>query len=191
MYKYYNANPRGLSTDDCVKRAISVTTGMEYKNVQLELNRYKKVTGAESFNSDYNPHRYVEDVLKAKKIPVKGLTAEEFCRKYPKGRYILDMESHWSACVDGIIYDTWDCSKNVVNFAYEIKGEGYRLPDLKRQVFKYCCTAERISDTETCIRIYDGNSKYVERKIPAELTKGYIRCLEDQHYSYVEIGGDR
>lgn len=191
MYKYYNANPRGLSTDDCVKRAISVVTGMEYKNVQLELNRYKRVTGAESFNSDYNPHRYVEDVLKAKKITVKKMTAGEFCRKYPTGRYILDMESHWSACVDGIIYDTWDCSKNVVNFAYEIKGEGYRLPDLKRQVFKYCCTAERISNTETCIRIYDGNSKFVERKISTELTKGYVRCLEDQNYSYIEIEGDR
>ncbi len=191
MYKYYNPHPKGLATDDCVKRAIVVVTGMDYSKVQRALNEYKMVTGAKSFNSIKNL-QYVEDVLKAEKITFQSnLTAGEFCRKHPTGRYILDMESHWSACVDGIIYDTWDCSKNVVNFAYEIKGEGYRLPDLKRQVFKYCCTAERISDTETCIRIYDGNGKFVERKIPTKLTKGYTRCLEDQHYSYVEIGGDR
>ena len=30
MYKYYNPHPKGLSTDDCVKRAIVVVTGMDY-----------------------------------------------------------------------------------------------------------------------------------------------------------------
>ena len=191
MYKYYNANPRGLSTDDCVKRAISVATGMEYKNVQLELNRYKRVTGAESFNSDYNPHRYVEDVLNAKKITVKKMTAGEFCRKYPKGRYILDMESHWSACVDGIIYDTWDCSKKTVNFAYEVTIKPYTPPNLKKQVFKYCCTSERISNAETIIRIYDGNGAFVERKIPTELTQGYILCLQHSNYQYIDLDGGK
>ncbi len=187
MYKYYNPHPKGLSTDDCVKRTIVVVTGMDYSKVQRELNEYKKVTGAKSFNSIKNL-RYVEDVLKASKLlPEDNLTAEEFCKKYPHGRYILDMNEHWSACVDGCIYDTWDCSKEIVNFAYEIIIEPFTPPDLKNQVFKYCCTSEKKSDTETRIRIYDGNSTFTERIIPTELTAGYVSCLQDSNYKYIEL----
>lgn len=191
MYKYYNPHPKGLSVDDCVKRAIVAVTGYDYAVVQRELNEYKKVTGAKSFNSIKNL-RYVEDVLKATKVSFsKEMTAEEFCKKHPCGRYILDMDEHWSACVDGYIYDTWDCSKKTVNFAYEVITKPYTPPDLKKQVFKYCCTSERISDTETRIRIYDGNGAFTERKIPTELTSGYVLCLQHSNYSYIDLDGEK
>ena len=191
MYKYYNPHPKGLSTDDCVKRAIVVVTGMDYSRIQRELNEYKKVTGAKSFNSVKNL-RYVEDVLKAKMMSFnKQVTAEEFCKKHPRGRYILDMDEHWSACVDGCIYDTWDPGNKKVNFAYEITTEPYAMPDLKKQVFKYCCTSEKISDTETRIRIYDGLGTFAERKIPTDLTEGYVLCLQHSNYSYIDLDGGK
>ena len=190
MYKYYNPHPKGRSTDDCVKRAIVAVTGRDYEAVQRGLNAYKKVTGAKDFNSIENL-RYAEDVLKAKKISVSGKSADEFCRKHPVGRYILDMHAHWSACVDGCIYDTWDCSQEKVNFAYEVTTEPYAPPDISKQVFKYCCTSKKISDTETRIRIYDGNGKFVERKIPAELTAGYVLCLQHSNYSYIDLDGGK
>jgi hypothetical protein len=187
MYQYYNPHPKGLSTNDCVKRAIVVVTGMDYLKVQSELNEHKAVTGAKSFNSVKNLC-FVEDVLKAKRITFKKeLTAEDFCKKYPRGRFILDMDEHWSACVDGCIYDTWDCGQKKVNFVYEIATEPYALPNIKKQVFKYCCTSERISDTETRIRIYDGNGTFTERIISTELTAGYVRCLQDSNYNYIEL----
>ena len=189
MYKYYNPHPGGLSTDDCVKRAIVVTTGMSYKKVQHELNSYKSVSGASSFNSVKNL-RYAEDVLNAKKIPVdRSLTAYEFCKKYPCGRFILDMDEHWSACVDGCIYDTWDCGNERVNFAYEITTEPYEPPNIKAQVLKYSCTSEKISRTETRIRIYDGNGTFVERRIPTEMKDGYVLCLQHSNYRYIDLDG--
>ena len=191
MFKYYNPHPKGLSTDDCVKRAVVVVTSTDYAKVQRELNGYKTVTGAKSFNSIKNL-RYVEDVLRAKKITFQSeLTAEDFCKKHPCGRFILDMDGHWSACVDGCIYDTWDCSKKTVNSAYEVTTKPYTPPDLKKQVFKYCCTSERISDTETRISIYDGNGAFVERKIPTELTKGYVLCLQHSNYQYIDLDGGK
>ncbi len=187
MYKYYNPHPKGLSTDDCVKRAIVVVTGKDYETVTRELNAYKAITGAKAFNSIKNL-RYVEDVLKAKKIPLdSNLTVEAFCEKHTTGRYVLDIDEHWSACVDGCIYDTWDCGNKTVNFAYEVTTEPFTPPDLKKQVFKYCCTSESISDTETVIRIYDGNGAFVERKIPTELTKGYVLCLQHSNYRYIDL----
>ena len=68
MYKYFNAHPKGLSVEDCVKRAITVAAQMDYMEVQRELNRYKKVTGVKAFNSDYNPHKYVENILHGVKL---------------------------------------------------------------------------------------------------------------------------
>jgi hypothetical protein len=174
-------------TDDCVKRAISVVTGKSYTEVQRELNEYKKITGAKKFNSIKNL-RYVEDVLNAKKIVFdRRIKAGDFCIKYPSGRYILDMDEHWSSCVDGCIYDTWNCGECDVNFAYEICSEPYLYPNIKNQIFKYCCTSEKINDTEARIRIYDGNGCFTERIIPLELVSGYVRCLIDSNYNNIEL----
>lgn len=68
MYQHFNAHPKGKIVGDCVKRAITKATGMDYMEVQRQLNRYKKVTGASSYNTDYNPHKYVENVLHGKKL---------------------------------------------------------------------------------------------------------------------------
>ena len=94
--------------------------------VQRQLNRYKKVTGASSYNTDYNPHKYVENVLHGVKLSFpaeagqKRMTAGTFSEKYPQGKYILNMAKHWSCCVDGIIYDTWDCTEKCVYTAYRV-----------------------------------------------------------------------
>lgn len=187
MFKYYDPNPK-QSRNDCVKRAICVCSGIDFSLISRQLNAFKKVTGAKTFNSHNNPHHFVEDVLSAEKITFnKKMLAKDFCKTYSAGRFILDMDEHWSACINGDIYDTWDCSEEIVNFAYKISTEPYTLPSLKNQVFKYCCTSEKISDTQTLIRIYDGLGAFVERKIPTELTSGYVRCLQDSNYNYIKL----
>lgn len=126
MYQHFNAHPKGKIVGDCVKRAITKATGMDYMEVQRQLNRYKKVTGASSYNTNYNPHKYVENVLHGEKLSFpaeagqKRMTAGTFSEKYPQGKYILNMANHWSCCVDGIIYDTWDCTEKCVYTAYRV-----------------------------------------------------------------------
>lgn len=129
MYKYLNLNPNNKKVGDCVKRAIAKTTGMDYHDVQLGLNRYKKVTHCTKFNEPKNCNGYVENVLKMAKITFqaekgkKRMDGHTFCKLYPKGRYILRMAGHWSCCVDGVIYDTWDCRDKCVYNVWEYKGE--------------------------------------------------------------------
>ena len=114
---------------DCVKRAITLTTGMDYNEVSRELNRFKKITGAKNFNSDRNCDKYVEQVLNAKKISfpaIKGvprMNGERFCKEFPIGSYILRMAGHWTTCVNGVIYDTWNCSEKCVYNAWLIRKE--------------------------------------------------------------------
>ena len=190
--KYYNPEPNGASKDDCTIRSITAVTGKGYDEIKRQLNAFKKVTNAKFYYSNHNPHRYVEDILNAQKITVeKNTTVADFCKTHHHGRYILDLKAHWSACIDGILYDTWDCGTEKLNFAYEVTTEPYTPPNLKKQVFKYCCTSERISDTQTRIRIYDGNGNFVERKIPTECTAGYVLCLQHSHYNYIDLDGGK
>lgn len=126
MYKYLNLHPQGKRVGDCVKRAIAKAANMDYKEVSLGLNRHKKITGAKTFNSDWNWLSYIENVLGGKKMSfpaVKGqkrMNGERFCKAYPKGSYVLQMANHLTACVDGVIYDTWDCSEKCVYRAWKI-----------------------------------------------------------------------
>lgn len=130
MYEFLNVHPKGLIVSDCVKRAITTATGMDYMEVQRELNRYKKVSGCSKFNENKNWKGYVENVLHGQKMSfqaVQGkprMNGERFCEVYPKGYYILNMAGHLSCCINGVIYDTWDCSEKCVYTAYKVEPVG-------------------------------------------------------------------
>ena len=179
MYRYYNAHPKGLIVGDCVKRAITLAARMDYMEVQRELNRYKKVTGAATFNSDYNPHKYVENVLHARKLSFPAergkprMTAREFSRTHPYGRYILNMAGHWSCCIDGDIYDTWDCSDKCVYTAYHITcSDDFEDVNHYTVRSRYDCTF--LLDI---FNIDTNESKTVN--IGKSALNGYCQCLED------------
>lgn len=186
MYKYYNAHPKGMLVDDCVKRAICLTSRKDYNEVQRELNAYKKVTGAKKFYSDGNPRRYVEDVLGAERISFSGLvgfkriTAEQFCKMYPQGRYILSMAGHWSACINGNILDTWDCSDEYVNSAYAVTPVSDTPSAAPR--LRFCYTVQKISDEETNVTFYDGNGQFVSKTMYAEDARIYADSLSRRGY---------
>ena len=129
MYQFLNVHPEGKFVADCVKRAITTAAEMDYHEVQLELNRHKRITGAKTFNEDRNWKSYLMNVLNASWTPfpaTKGMprmNGERFCKSHPKGRYVLSMAGHLSCCVDGVIYDTWDCQSKTVYGAYQIDPE--------------------------------------------------------------------
>ena len=125
-FEYCNVHPKGKIVDDCVKRAICKSTGIDYMEVQRMLNRIKREIGAKKFNDN----SVCEEVVRRQGWKVLSFPAQKgkprmngnrFCEAYPKGSYILRMAGHWSACIDGVIYDTWDCSEKCVYKAFEVK----------------------------------------------------------------------
>lgn len=158
-FEFRNVNPKGAYAKDCVKRAITTAANMDYHQVALELNRFRKITGACKFNSGDNPVRYVQEVLGAKRLSfpaTKGsprMTGIMFSCSHPTGSYILRMAGHWSACVNGKIIDTWDCSEKCVYLAWEIpipnpthKGKTTPIPTAPRtvkQLLNYTKTSTR------------------------------------------------
>ncbi|MBO5712008.1 MAG: hypothetical protein J6R47_04145 [Acholeplasmatales bacterium] len=177
MYQFLNVHPEGKFVPDCVKRAITKAAEMDYHEVQLELNRHKRVTGAKTFNEGKNWKSYIENVLNGTKLSfpaTKGIprmNGERFCKAFPRGRYILNMAGHLSCCVDGIIYDSWDCSEKCVYTAYEIK------PQVKHY---YTVTKVRNED-KYIINVYEGSEVKTFEANRSEI-KGMTKCLDLMHF---------
>lgn len=51
---------------------------------------------------------------------VKSITLGEFAKSHQKGVYIVLVKSHLTTVIDGVIIDTWDSSKRVVEVACEM-----------------------------------------------------------------------
>ncbi len=179
MYKYLNLHPKDLLIGDCVKRSIAMAANMEYATVQRELNKHKKVTGAKAFNENGNPDSYVKNVLQGEKIVFsknQNMTGAGFCEEHPKGNYILDMGTHWTACVDGVIYDTWNCSGEQVEYAYKITPKEYN------KTFQCEWIAEK---SNFQITVCDADRSVKKKKVGINELAGYKECLRD--FGYHEI----
>jgi hypothetical protein len=190
MFKYYNAHPRKLSVTDCTKRSISLTTGIPYQAVAKGLNDYKKVTGVKLFYNNPNPQGYMENVLGFsrrlidKKPDGSRITVVEFANSHPCGRYVLSISGHWTACIDGIVYDTWDCTGKEALAYYEIT----RFVRTKIEK-KYCFTVKRELGNHVFITVYDGNGMYATKPFTREASRGYIESLYERgFFNFDEMG---
>lgn len=61
--------------------------------------------------------RKMEKVQTIKKGQRRRMTAMDMPKE---GRFILRLAGHWSALVDGVVKDTWDCRNKCVYYAYQI-----------------------------------------------------------------------
>lgn len=124
MFIFYNAHPKGLRVGDCVKRSISKVQDMPYNEVTNSLNALKRKLGAKEFNDKIVTDNWLKIYNYERiKVPVvKGfnrVTVGDFSDLHPTGRYILRAAGHWVACVDGDIYDTWDCTQKCCYVAFK------------------------------------------------------------------------
>ncbi len=123
MFKEFNAHPKGIKTTDCVVRAITTATNSVYLEVRRELNRKKKELRFSSYKDTQFLYEYLKGYPRLIFKPVKGeprIKGSDFTELHPKGTYILKMAGHITACIGGVIFDTWDCSYRSVYTAWEI-----------------------------------------------------------------------
>lgn len=125
-------------TGDCVTRAVAIVTGRPYAEVYTELaeinsrlvvtkNRARKgVAGRKTASHGiYMKSKPVADYLAAHGFTwVPTMKVGQGCKVHlreaelPKGRIIVRLSKHAAAVIDGILHDTYDCSREGTRCVY-------------------------------------------------------------------------
>ena len=124
-YIYYNPNPDGAMTGDCVIRAVSKVTERSWDETYVILASYgfgfKKL-----MNTDVVWGAYLKDMgFSRYSLPNSCphcYTVRDFCRSHPDGTYVLCTGTHVVAVVDGNYYDSWDSGQEVVAYYWRKDG---------------------------------------------------------------------
>ena len=116
-YFFYNPNPKGLLTDDCVCRSISVAEGITWEQCHEKLSDLSRREGVilndVSFVENYLDKRYP-------RMCYENMTVGEFSKIAPKGHFVATMNGHITAIIDNVIVDIFDCSNRKIKCCWQI-----------------------------------------------------------------------
>ena len=119
--KYFKAEKVG----DCCVRAICNATGKDYKEVYDAINllaksertgkRKKKVSNSRSGVYAKPAGKYLESlgwVWRPTMFIGSGCTTHVRADELPSGKLVLNLSRHFTCVKDGVLYDTYDCSRD-------------------------------------------------------------------------------
>lgn len=115
----YNPNPAGRNVGDCSVRAISVALDVDWEEA-YELIARAGFVMADMPSSDsvwsavLRSHGFYREAV-PNTCP-ECYTAADFAADHPKGIYVLGFGGHVATIVDGILYDSWDSSKEIPQY---------------------------------------------------------------------------
>ena len=117
-FTFYNANPKGKYTCDCVARAVCTALEEPYENVVMEMVEMAIKTGYE-----YTDSKCIDKYLQSKgwtkmKQPKKAnntkYTGKDFHKVF-KGVCVANIGGHHMVCIKGgKVYDTWDSTDGCI-----------------------------------------------------------------------------
>ena len=121
----YTPSPTGRNVGDGAVRAVAKALGTDWETAfALIANNAFQMGDMPSSNSVWG------SVLRQNGFMRTGLpqtcpdcyTAEEFAAEHPKGIYVLGFGNHVATIIDGIIYDSWDSSKEIPQYYWHKEG---------------------------------------------------------------------
>ena len=140
-----NPHPEQKRVGDCVKRACVLASEINYHDIAIMLNRYRKVTGASRFNSDWHWKKFILDVLNGVDLGNmqyinRGhrFTVHEYA-KLRKNKAIVQCSKHLVA-IDGKGHylDTWDSGEKSIYKAFAIGDYDTIVEHIRQRHPKLC-----------------------------------------------------
>lgn len=121
MWQKYNPSPTGRNVGDCSVRAVAKALDTDWETAFLMLcaNGYQ-MGDMPSSDAVWGSVLRQNGFYRAA-IPdtcPDCYSAEDFCRDYPRGVYVLGFGGHVATIKDGVIYDSWDSSKELPQFVW-------------------------------------------------------------------------
>jgi hypothetical protein len=124
-----NAGYKG-ATGDCAVRSVAIATGRSYQEVYDGINQiakvekhHKKRLRSSSRNGVFREtlNKYLESVgwewIPTMKIG-SGCQVHLRSDELPKESIVVRLSGHFAAVVDGVLFDTYDCSRNGTRCVY-------------------------------------------------------------------------
>lgn len=125
-WQFYNPNPLGLNTGDCVIRALTLAFGKTWDEVYEMVADYGFETKTMPSSNDSWTALLRRRGFKRYIIPDECpdcYTVREFCEDHPQGVYILATGTHVIAVIDGDYYDTWDSGGKIPIYYFKKEGK--------------------------------------------------------------------
>ena len=143
-----NVHPYELKVRDCMIRAVAAVEDRPYDACMLELTEYSRNHAGRPINRTHPniEKRGYDHVASLRYFDYHGryralhadagrknsayttggfraegvrITTKAFAKKHPKGIFAVGVRGHMTAIIDGVIVDSWDCSKRIVTHAWE------------------------------------------------------------------------
>lgn len=119
MWEQFNNNPAGRFVGDCVVRAVSVALGVDWETAyaMIAANGYQMgdMPSSDSvWGSVLRQHGFYRSAIP--NVCPDCYTAADFAADNPKGTYVLGFGGHVATVKDGVLYDSWDSSKEIPQF---------------------------------------------------------------------------
>lgn len=125
MWVERNENPVARRTVDCTIRAISTALGQDWEVTFMGTSEkafeLKDMQSANHVWGAYLKSRGWKRHVIPNECP-DCYTVKDFCAEHPHGAFILALDGHVVAVMDGNYYDTWDSGDEVPMYYWE-KGE--------------------------------------------------------------------
>lgn len=116
---YLNTSPNGEHKNDCVSRAITLASGIDYPIVRKKLFHTARLLGCEKLCwSCYS--FLLTQVLGYRQVNCDGMTVGEFADLHPQGTYLIRIDQHLTTVIDGNSYDTFECRHRLCHIAWRV-----------------------------------------------------------------------
>lgn len=112
----FNPSPVGRNVGDCAVRAIAMALGTDWETAyaMLAMNGYlmgdmpssNAVWGSVLRQHDFYRHAVPNECPDC-------YTMADFARDHPQGVYVVGTGNHVATIKDGVIYDSWDSSREI------------------------------------------------------------------------------
>lgn len=119
MWEEYQPNPAGRNVGDCAVRAVAKALDTDWETAYMKLSlagfQMCDMPSSDSvWGAVLRQNGFTREAI-PNSCP-ECFTAEDFCVSYPKGTYVLGFGGHTACVRDGVLYDSWDSSKEIPQF---------------------------------------------------------------------------
>lgn len=115
---YYNPNPRGKETGDCVIRAVAAATGKPWELVYTGVALQGLAMG-DMPNEAKIWRAFLRSQGFRRRLIMDDITVGEFADRHRNGTYIVGTGTHAVAVIDGVLWDIFNSQNLPAKYFYE------------------------------------------------------------------------